>query len=348
MQNALKPTIIVILSLICVALILFVSRQVLARKNEVTSHYTVINETVKNEINISGTVSAAQQQNLQALSAGTVIAVAVKKGDTVKKGDLLIQLDDTTEKYNLSKLDYDIQKAQLSGSSRELELMYMQRDSLVQKINERKIVAQFDGIVVSLNVSVGSSLEAKDTVGHIVDVSYLTARVEVAETDAAKLQVGQRVELTFPVYDKIVVGSITDWPTIGEVTNRGATIVKADIRIDEYPDCILPNFSFSGKIKIGPDEHLVLVNRYAIGYNEGKAFVELLETGEQIQVKAQNYNSEYVQILAGLFGGEVLKAQSTARVSGQSAGNRRQQGNTVPNNMPTAPGGTGNGGLPRF
>ena len=45
-------------------------------------------------IEISGTVAAAQEQTLQALSAGTVTGVYVKAGDKVKKGDIILKLDD--------------------------------------------------------------------------------------------------------------------------------------------------------------------------------------------------------------------------------------------------------------
>ena len=76
------------------------------------------------------------------------------------------------------------------------------------------------------------------------------AEVEVPETDVAKLVVGQTVILNFNASSTEGRGYVTGWPAIGELTSRGASIVKATIHIDDYPPEILPNYSFTGKIQI--------------------------------------------------------------------------------------------------
>ena len=331
--------VLVIISLVIIKRIL--------HKNEIDSTvYTVRQETYENCIEIAGTVSAAQEQTLQALSDGTVTGVYVKAGDIVKKGDILIQLDDTTQQYNLEKHDYDMQITKANGSAKEYKLMQTQRLSLIQKIADRKIIATFDGVIADLDVSVNDSLEAKDAVGTIVNVDYLTADVEIAETDVSKLKAGQKVSFTFPAYkDTTVYGYVVSWPAIGEITSRGATIVNAKVRIDEYPKEILPNFSFTGKIEITAPVENLIVERYAVAYENGEAYVVLAKSGEKKTVKVQPYGKTYVKILEGLSGGEVLKAQSTPK---QSGWNRRgQMGGSSANkgSMPMGAGGPPPGGF---
>ena len=309
----------------------FISR--MKSGNSVTT-YKVRSETYENVIEISGVVSAAKEQKLQALSSGTVMNVYASQGDVVKKGDIILQMDDTTEKYNLAKHDYDMKTTRISGSRMQYELMQTQRDALLQKITERKVTATFDGIIAALSVSAGDSLEAKDSIGTLVDTSYLVADVEIAETDVSKLKIGQDVDFKFSACEETVRGYVVSWPAIGEVTSRGATVVKARVRIDEYPSSILPNFSFSGKIKISPDETYLLVERYAIGRDNKQAFVELAQTGQKISVTVEPYGSEYVKVTEGLSGGEVLKAQSEPMASGWN----RQRGS-----MPSAGGKSGSG-----
>lgn len=308
---------------------LTLARKQIARNSLDSTSYLVRKEISENCIEIAGTVSAAEEQKLQALSDGTVTGVFAKAGDKVKKGQILIQLDDTTQQYNLAKHDYDMQITKANGSEKEYKLMQTQRLSLVQKISDRKIVATFDGIIADFDVSVNDSLEAKDTVGTIVNVDYLTADVEIPETDVAKLAVGQKVEFSFPAYtDKSVYGYVVSWPAIGEVTSRGATIVKAKVRIDEYPKEILPNFSFAGKIQITEPEENLLVERYAIAYEEKNAYVELFKTGKRIDVQVQPYGKEFVKVISGLSGGETLKAQSMPAQSGwnRNSGKNRNPG----------------------
>lgn len=331
---------ILFLAIIIIGLIF--ARKALNKNTLDSTFYTVKKESYENCIEIAGTVSAAEEQTLQALSDGTVTAVYVKSGDTVKKGQVLIQLDDSTEKYNLAKHDYDMQVTKANGSIKEYKLMETQRLALVQKINDRQIVANFDGVIADLDVSINDSLEAKDTVGTLVNVDYLTADVEIAETDVSKLQAGQKVAFTFPAYKtETIYGYVVSWPAIGEVTSRGATIVNAKVRIDEYPKDILPNFSFTGKIQITEPEDNLVVERYAIAYDEGKAYVELAKTGEKKYIDVKPYGAYNVKILSGLNGGEILKAQSLPKASGWN-----KNGKNGPGMNKNAGPGMGAGGPP--
>lgn len=342
MKKGIKIIIVSSSAAACIAIVLITARKIIAANKLSSTTYTVKSETYENNIDIAGTVSAAQEQTLQALGDGTVVGVYVKKGDKVKKGDLIIQLDDTTQQYNLDKLDYDMATAKVTGSTKEYELMKKQRIALLQNISDRKVVATFDGVIADLDVKPGASLEAKDSVGTLVDISYLTAEVEIAETDVSKLAVKQSVEFTFPACSETVTGYVTGWPAIGEVTTRGATVVNAELRIDNYPETILPNYSFTGKIKISPDQQYLVVEKYAVGYDEGKPFVQIAKTGEKKSVSVKPYTGDYVCITDGLSGGEVLKAQSSAAASGR---NKRGPGGMPGGNIGGDHGG-GAGGPP--
>ncbi|MCR5623216.1 MAG: HlyD family efflux transporter periplasmic adaptor subunit [Treponema sp.] len=338
MKGKFRLAVVLLLLLVVIGASLFFARTFLgsSKANNVT--YTVREETYENAIDISGTVQAAQSQTLQALSDGTVIAVYVKQGDEVKKGDVILQLDDTTQRYNLEKHLLNMQVTRINGSAKEYELMKTEKASLEQKINERKVTATFDGIIAAISASVGDSLAAKDSIGTLVDKSYLTAQVEIAETDVASLAVGQKVTFSFPAYKKDKVeGYVVSWPAIGETTSRGATVVKARLRIDEYPPVILPNFSFSGTIEIAPPETFLLVSSYAVGRENGAAFVVKSGSAEKIPVNVQNYGAGYVKILSGnVKAGDVLVAQSSGPRSGT---------NPMRGGMPSGMGGMPGGGM---
>lgn len=338
-------------AVLVIAAVLVLSRRVVsAKKASGAETYTVRAEIYENVIEIAGTVSAAKEQSLEALNDGTVIGVYVKEGDRVKKGDLILQEDDSEQQYNLAKLDYDIASAKITGARREIELLETQRISLVQKIRDRKIVATFDGVIADLDVDPGDYLEAKDEIGTLVDTSYLTAEVEIAETDVYKLSPGQKVEFTFPAYSGTVEGYLVSYPAIGEVTSRGATVVNAKVRIDNAPEAILPNFSFTGKIQITEPEAKLVVERYAIGHEKGTTFVEIIESNgktQKVEVEVEPYGIEYVNIKGGLEGGEKLKAQSSASKSGRMRINSNKSSKSSKNNQQQNGGmGGGFGGPP--
>ena len=344
--------------IICAALavvtggVLIGLRTFLHKDSKQNAIYRVNKEVYENVIEISGTVSAAQQQTLNALGDGTVMEVYVKEGDVVKKGDVLVQLDDSEQVYNLENHDYKMATTKLTGSPRELSLMKTQRVSLVQKIADRKIVASFDGVVVEMDAVVGNSVKVGEKIGTLVNIDYLTAEVEVPETDVAKLKVGQPVILDFNASSKQGTGYVTGWPAIGELTSRGASVVKAQIRIDDYPEEILPNYSFTGKIQIEDPVENITVERYAIGYDDGQAYVVLAKTGEKKNVEVEQYGRNYVKVLSGLSGGEMLLQVSEIPKSGSAANrNRPGQGNMpnfgaggFPSGSGSGSGGKGSGG----
>ena len=330
MKKSVK-VLIICFCIICVLIgLLFVLKKALPKEEAQVVTYKVSKEVYENVIEISGTVSAAQQQTINALGAGTVKAVYYKKGDKVKKGDVIVQLDDSEEVYNLEKHDYNIATTKLNGSPRELELMESQRKSLLQKIADRKVVAAFDGVIVEFSAVEGNSVKAADKIGTLVNIDYLTAEVEIPETDVAKLKVGQPVILEFSASDVQGNGYVTGWPAIGELTNRGASIVRAQIRIDDYPKEILPNYSFTGKIQIEAPVENIIVDKNAIGYENGKAYVINARSGEKTDVEVIQYGRDYVKVLSGLKGNETLLQPGETIKSGsakQKGGNRNKNNN---------------------
>ncbi len=351
-KNLSKKQKIIIISAASVIVLAFgvvLAKKIVSGGSSGNETYIVRKETYENVIQIAGTVSAAKSQTLKSLNDGTVVGVYKSEGDYVKEGDLIVQLDDSEQQYNLASLDYDISVARQNQTSGKIKLMQTQRKSLVQKIANRKIVATFDGIIADLDVDPGDYLEAKDSIGTLVDTSYLTAEVEVAETDVSKLKAGQKVEFTFPAYSEKVEGYLVSFPAIGAVTSRGATVVNAKVRIDNVPDEVLPNFSFTGKIRITDPETKLVVERYAVGHEGGNAFVEIIGRGGSLTKKSVQvvpYGIDYVNIISGLEGGEILKAQSSPSKSGRlSTQKRGAAGSGQKNGMGRMPSG---GGMPPF
>ncbi len=275
--------------------------------------YTVIKETYENIIEISGTVEAAESQTLQVAGSGSVEAVYVKEGDSIKKGAIILDLNKSEQQYNLEKHDYDIEQKKINGSTREVQLMETQRDMLLEKFEDRQVIAMFDGIIADLDVSVGDVLEAKDGIGTLINRDYLKATIEVVETDVASLKIGQKVYLTFPAYEKETVeGKVLSWPSVARVSNSGATVVDVEIIIENPPIEILPNYSFIGEIEISPSEEMLLIESAAIAKDDEGMYVTVITrngTTEKRPVEAKVFSRTHMEIINGLSEGEIVLAQ---------------------------------------
>ena len=299
--------------------------------------YTVRTETFRDVIEIAATIEAAQEQTLQVIGDGKVTAVYVREGERVKKGQTILQQDDTEQQYQLANHDYAMDQKRIAGAQRELALMQKQRAVLVQRIEDRKIIAQFDGIIAQFTTKPGDVFEIKDSVGVIVDRSYLKATVEVVETDAPKLRPGQAVSLTFPAYTgtgrrggpTVITGRVHSFPAVAAKTSRGASVVKAEIRVDDPPEVILPGYSFTGEIEIQAPQDVILVERAAIARQDGETYaMRLLPDGtpERITVEAVPYGRDLMRILSGAAPGDVLQHLTDAPPSGQGGGTQRVGG----------------------
>ncbi|MDR2842031.1 MAG: HlyD family efflux transporter periplasmic adaptor subunit [Spirochaetaceae bacterium] len=338
----------IIAAVLCVVLAAVILFAVTRNKKQEEIFYTVHSEEYRNVIEIAGNISAAKEQKLQAAGDGTVMAVYVKEGDSVKKDQLLLQIDDTEQRYNLAKHDYEMDQRRITGAPRELALMRTQRLVMLQRIKDRQISASFDGVVAQFSASAGDYLEAKDSVGIILDRTYLTATVEIVETDAPKLAAGQKAVLYFPANKNIPIEAyVYSFPAVATKTSRGAAVVNAEIRIDNPPDLILPNYSFTGEIEISPAQMLTLVERAAVERDDKKAWVEKVNadgTSERVEIEVKPYGG-FMQVLKGLSAGDVVKQLVKDPVSGRNATVRqgqsqqttRQNQNAMPFGQPAVP-----------
>ena len=212
--------------------------------------YTVFTETYENTIEISGNISAAEQQQMTASSSGTIEKVYFKEGDRVKKGDVICKMSDLEQQYNIANLNQQIAQKKLNASPNEVELLEMQLKVKQQELEDKKCIARFDGIIAKLSVREGDYLEAKNEIATIINRDYLKATVEIAETDIPKLALNQKVIFTFPAYPEKVEGYVSYFSGVGTVTSRGSTVFDADIRIDNPPEEILTGFHLQQQLKL--------------------------------------------------------------------------------------------------
>ncbi len=279
---------------------------------ENVTYYTVKNEVYRNIIEISGNIKAAQEQKIQAAGDGTVEEVYVKQGDRVKKGTLLFRLEDSNERFNLANHEFLMNQEKINGSSAKLALMEKQKEVYMKNIEDRRLIARFDGIIGQLSLSGGDYAKAQDVFGYLIDRSYLKSTVEVVETDALRLKAGQRVILKFPAYPDLTVEAVVvSYPTVGRITSRGATVLDTEIRIDNPPDEILPGYSFTGEIISGEDEEVLIVESGAIAYRNGQAYAEKAagEKTNEVEVEVIPFGRNLVRVLSGLAAGDTVKSQ---------------------------------------
>ena len=234
----------------------------------------VYESTFTSTIDLSGYVEPNDIQNVILRATGTVTDVFVKEGDMVKKGDVLIAIDDTSQKYDVANLEAELERAQLTGSEREVALTELQLQSAQNRLDYTKAYANFDGVVAEVNISKGDYFDAGSSAMTIIDRSLLKATVEIDEIDMQYLQLGQIATLYFDSYPaSSVEAEVTYIPMLGRYTNQGIGVMDVELTIADPPPQIAPGFTFEGTIASEGETTLVLLPQSAVTSTRGTSYV---------------------------------------------------------------------------
>lgn len=166
-------------------------------------------------INTTGLVRPNQGAMLSAQSAGTIKKIFVTSGQTVKKGDVLVELDSDVEIATMKASEAQLPAARLtyqryanliksqSVSQTELDNAKASYDQLVANINSlkatierRKILAPFDGVTGIVQVNEGQYISVGTEIVRVEDVSSMKVDFSVSQNDLENLQIGQKVTAT--------------------------------------------------------------------------------------------------------------------------------------------------------
>jgi HlyD family secretion protein len=132
--------------------------------------------------NLSGDVRAITLKG-----SGTVKKVYFKVGDTVKKGDLLYEIEDDNLNNQLeqAKINLDLAEQQLSQDTQNY-------NSSIANLN---ITSPFNGIIDNVLVREGQNVTPGTPVATIADYSHVTVKVPFNGVQIKNIKVGQKADI---------------------------------------------------------------------------------------------------------------------------------------------------------
>jgi membrane fusion protein (multidrug efflux system) len=169
-------------------------------------------QPLDNIVNSSGTVLASESVDLAAEASGIVASIRFTEGTHVRKGDLLVKLNDDDLQAQLKKVELQIQLAtdqadrqkqllESNNTSKEqyeiamntLATLKADRENLVASIRKREIRSPFDGIVGLRYVSEGSYVSSSTRIASVQKINPLKVDFAVPEKYAGKVRKGDVV-----------------------------------------------------------------------------------------------------------------------------------------------------------
>jgi RND family efflux transporter MFP subunit len=190
---------------------------------------------------------------LKSETVGPISSVNVRPGQTVTKGDVLVQVD-------TRELDLDVERAQAALEKAKLDLLdNIVPDSIVSgkpvtgerlksaevragigrakadletaklKRAYATITAPFDGVIDELKVSIGERLSIGQEVAKLVDLKNLRVEASVLEHDLPFIKIGGEAIITAAaVPDKPLRGRVAAiLPIVDSGTRAGRAVIRA-------------------------------------------------------------------------------------------------------------------------
>ena len=213
-----------------------------------------------------GTIQGVVQRALVAPFDGFVSDATVKAGDTVHRGELLVDLDDrdlqlerlrwTTERQAHSD-EYD---AALSQGKRaeavRAQNMVAEADAQIQladaQLSRARIVAPFDGLVISgdLSQSIGAPVRRGDTLFELAPLNDYRVELAVPEQQVASVQPGQRGKLVVAALPDQSFGFAVERITPVASTHDGRMVFRVDAKLDDQSHRLRPGMEGVAKIEV--------------------------------------------------------------------------------------------------
>jgi membrane fusion protein (multidrug efflux system) len=265
--------------------------------------------------NYIGMVGAASSSMLHTQSVGNVANVLVKDGDLVKKGQVLVTLDNAAQSKDLSlakeqaaslKVEYErLKSLHQSGDvttakMEQAKRAWSQAKSAVEKsgqtVADTQVQAPFDGIVGVPRVDIGQRITAETEVISMVKGPFYL-KVLVPASKLNELKIGQ----TALVLEQ--TGKVTAVEKFIDPKTRTG-FAKVSLPGSSY----LVGSSVPLQIVILENPQAILIPEKAIFYQDKKPFVVVIkdDKAEHRQIVTGAQQDGMVEITSGLQVGEVV------------------------------------------
>lgn len=223
----------------------------------------------------------------------------------------------------VDELNNQIQIAEISVRDASLDLGYT------------KITSPIDGVIVSIPMSEGQTVNANQsspTIVQVADLSKMQVKMEIAEGDIAQVKKGQAVEFnTLAEPQRLYRGEIESLdPALTSLSdnnyseksgNTDAVYYYANVLVDNHDQSLRIGMTAQTKVVIAQKNDILTVPTSALKKQRKHYVVSVLEgdkvVDKEIQIGLQN--SQYTEVLSGLREGEAVIM--TTRSASEKVGN---------------------------
>lgn len=300
---------------------------------------------------ISGRTRPQVTVNIVPKVAGQIVRLAKQEGDTVKAGELLVQLesdapraavDEVLSKINLQQRavaeaergfrrieqlrsqglatvkEFDTAKFELDQARLALEGLSASRREVAARLRDNTIVAPVSGVVLARPVDAGQVVGAQTVIYEIAPLADVEIEADVDERYLPEIRSGLKADVLVAGQAAPLAATLYYVSPKVDPRTGGA---KVRLRLDQQLDGLRSGLTADVNIIIERRDRAVTVARSAILGRDRDARVLVLNEGRVAPqpVTFLEWPSERVIVLAGLKDGQQVLASPRSDLIGEKA-----------------------------
>ncbi|RLE29313.1 MAG: efflux RND transporter periplasmic adaptor subunit [Acidobacteria bacterium] len=276
-------------------------------------------------LRFSATLEAERDVKVYAEATRRVIKLLVEEGDTVRKGQLLVNLQDEEQRSALAKAtsqldqrkrEYEWQKSlfeqDLVSKQAFIDAEYQSDQARLafeeaqRQLSYTEVRAAISGIVTERSVNLGDFVSVNQPLFRIVDFDSIVARIYVPEKELPRLERRQPARLTADALGGLVFSGAID--RISPVVDPGTGTIKVTVATPRQQG-LRPGMYVQVELVTSVHEHAIRIPKKALVYDNDQIFVFRLgneRTVERLAVVPALEDTEYMEPTEGLALGDQI------------------------------------------
>jgi len=275
-------------------------------------------------LNAIGSLLSDESTMISAEVAGRVAEIQFSEGQPVKKGAVLVVLDDAVAQAELSQARANLALAQsrfdrssrlknagfVSAEAREdasnaLKLQQASVELAQAKLDKTRVIAPFDGVIGLRAVSVGEFVTPGQNIAPLEAVSMLKVDFRLPERNVSDVKVGQLLEVNVDAMPESAFEGVVY--AISPLVEAGGRSVLVRARVDNAAGKLRPGM-FARVQLITSESMALVVPESALSPSGQSQFVYRIVEGaaERVLVQLGERRGGLVEIVAGLQAGDLV------------------------------------------
>ena len=282
-------------------------------------------------VSATGTIAAVNSVDVSSKITGLIAAVKVNENDTVKAGQIMIVLDDTSQKAQVAQTRAQLTNAaanyerskqlaaiggvaiqQLDADRTTYSVAQATYDNAVSQYDDTIIRAPIDGLVIGKPIPAGQTvapgISNPMVLLTVADLSKMQIQVQVDESDIGRVKLGQKIDFTVDAYPGKTFTGVVSLISQKAVIQQNVIYYTVYVNVDSSQGLLFPTMTARVTIKVGESRNTLIVPLSAIKETKGQKYVQVMVDGkpQSVQVQPGLADDEKVEILSGIQEGDQI------------------------------------------